>query len=412
MASSRPPTPYSLGRFRRDSSRDSQDEIRSPQAFLSPDSPKQASLKPESPSRRVLFDYQHVLFLCRKSVTPLSSLIRQKTPPEPIAEPVTNPDAQPKSIMSLKLDHLRDKWHDLKTRTSPAVFHYAGYIFLVIVLTILGCLIVSWYGLSNDTLAHETVTIEPTQRTPMVIDYPESFWPIQTSTEGQPDIRALRDVTKESIVPATHPFTTKSSPMTSLDELENITGVTTVIVTVTSVIPDMAPKTLTTTVFLSMCIDTIDSRCSTTEDIMTGIMYCSFTGRRNIYTLCPLVHTSSPAMLTDAPVAVSSGTPRMKNSFSAVRLAVVSLWNSIPALGSVMQARDHGRCACDCAGTKKKLDAATELIRMQQRLLDSQQTMIHEHRKGLFTVLETLANMTAARVGGKTPRDTPLDLNI
>ncbi len=102
----------------------------------------------------------------------------------------------------------------------------------------------------------------------------------------------------------------------------------------------------------------------------------------------------------------------MKNSFSAVRLAVVSLWNSIPALGSVMQARDHGRCACDCAGTKKKLDAATELIRMQQKLLDSQRTMIHEHRKGLFTVLETLANMTAARVGGKTPRDTPLDLNI
>ncbi|KAI1427485.1 hypothetical protein F5Y12DRAFT_712021 [Xylaria sp. FL1777] len=427
MASSRSLTPYSLGQSRNGSFHDSRDETRKlPEAFISPNSSKQDSLKLESPSRRVLFSYQHVLFLCRKSAISLLSLIRNKTTPEPTSEPVTKSNVQQqRSIMSLKVDRLKDKWHGLKTRTSPSRFRCAGYIFLVVVVIVLGSIIVGWYGLSKDTLAHQTVTLKPPTATPTAIEFHGPFWPTQTPVQGQSYSLAHRDNTTISSIPATHAFAITSQPTAPIEEREDITVARTIIVTVTSVITDMEVKTLTTTVFGSTCTtcittpttgssaDTIDSESSTTTaSIMTGIMYCSFTGRRNIYTLCPLVHTNSPAMLTGAPAMVSSATPRMKNSFSAVRLGVLSLWNSIPSLGRVMQANEREKCDCDCVGLKKKLDAAVDLIRLQQQLLDSQRTMINEHRRGFFVVLETLANMTVERVGEGRSRNTPLDLNI
>ncbi|TGJ78297.1 hypothetical protein E0Z10_g10467 [Xylaria hypoxylon] len=440
MEISRTPTPHSLGGRRSNRSRDSQDAIQeSPQTLLSPgsskqdfskqesskqESLKQDSLKQDSPSRRVLFSYQHVFFICRKSAISLSSLVYKKNSREPVAESVAKPNAQPKSIMSLKLDRLKDKWYDFKTRTSPAIFRCAGYIFLILVLIVVASVIVGWYGLSEDTLSHQAVTAESSATAPMDPEYHESFSPTQTALDGQPYIVAHRDMLQASPATATDPSTNKIVPTTPSEEIENITVVHTVIVTITSVITNTALKTLTTTVILSTCTscmttptvgtstDTKDSQTSTAEGVMTGIMYCSFTGRRNIYTLCPLVHTDSPAMLTGTPDMVSSAAPRMKNSFSAVRIAVLSLWNSIPSLGSVIKPGDPGAYDCNCTGMKKKLDSAMDLIRMQQQLLDSQQSIINEHRKSLFLALETLANITAARIGEKRARGAPLDLKI
>ncbi|KAI0541404.1 hypothetical protein GGR58DRAFT_519509 [Xylaria digitata] len=431
MKISRTPTPNSLGGRCSDTSHNSRSAIQeSPQALLSPDSSKQESLKPEppspSPSRRVLFSYQNVFFICRKPVISLSSLVCKKTSPEPNAEPnaepATKPSAQPKSIMSLKLDRLKDKCYGLKTRTSPQAFRCAGFIFLILVLIVLGSVIVGWYGLSEDTTSHQIITASHNTTASIGPDKHESFSPTQTTSNDQPGILAHRDAPQVPPVTATH--LSGAASTNPLEEIEDVTVVHTIIVTVTSVITNTALKTMTTTVFLSTCTtcattptisssaDTIDSQTPKAGDVMTGVMYCSFTGRRNIYTLCPLVHTDSPAMLTGTPEMVSSAAPRMKNSLSVVRLAIISLWNSMPSLGRVMQLQEPGGYVCNCTGMKEKLDSAADLIRMQQRLLDSQRSMINEHRKSLFLALETLANITAARISEKTPRGNPLDLKI
>ncbi|KAI0508279.1 hypothetical protein F5B22DRAFT_424815 [Xylaria bambusicola] len=431
MAASLRPTAHSSAKDRsQDLDVNFQDNIRpSPQVLITPASSREESLKSESPlqspSRRVLFSYRHVFFIFRKSAASLSSLVLQKNAPELKAKSATMATTQPKSIMSLKFDRLKDKWRDFERRSSPRGCRCAGYIFLVIMLLILASVIVGWYGLSKDTLAHlhQTVTTDLPQTTPTVVDYHDSYWPTQTPTQG-PWYLFHEGVTIAPTVPPAHHVAAELDPKTSFDETNKVTVVRTIIITVTSIITDTSLKTLTTTVILSTCTtcittptvdastDTKDSQKHTTG-IMTGIMYCSFTGRRNIYTLCPLVHTDSPGMLTGAPLVVSSATPMVTNPFSAVRLAAVSLWNSIPSLSRVMQTKDQQRYDCECAGMRKKLDAAVKLIRIQQKLLDSQRILINDHRKGLSMVLETVANMTAVKVGKKTSRDTPpLNLNI
>ncbi|KAI1741020.1 hypothetical protein F4680DRAFT_447385 [Xylaria scruposa] len=341
----------------------------SPQALLSPD-----SLRPELPSRRLLFAYQHVFLADRKS-TLSPTLVGKKI----ISKPVAEPNAQPKSIMALKFDRLKDKIR------------------------------VGWYGLSKDTIAHSATTRLTATATPVAESY-AFIWPTPTASQGALYIRNRGD--------------TMQAPSTTFsEEPEQITVVHTIIVTVTSIITDTALKTLTTTVFISTCTtcvptpsfgegtNTIDLS-TPTQNVMTGIMYCSFTGRRNIYTLCPLVHADSPGMLTGAPAVVSSATPKMKNPFGVVRVAVVSLWNSVLRLGSSLQSNDCGGCHCDCAGIKKKLDSAVHLVRIQQELLDSQRNMIDEHRKNLFLALETLANLTAVKAGEKGSRERQLNLKI
>ncbi|KAI0442858.1 hypothetical protein F4803DRAFT_550727 [Xylaria telfairii] len=380
----------------------------SPQDLLSPD-----SLRPELPSRQLLFAYQHVLFADRKSTIP-PSLVGKI-----VHKPVTKSNGQPKSIMALKLDRLKDKLRGmplflspwmLKARVSPPVFPFAGHIFLVLMVIVVGSVIVGWYGLSKDTISHSKVTtISTTTATPVPATY-AFVWPTQTESQDQFYLRGRRDTMPSPIM------TTTSS-----EDFDKITVVQTIIVTITRFITDTAQKTLTTTVFLSMCttcvttstisasVNIMNSSASSTEGVMTGIMYCSFTGRHNIYTLCPLVHANSPGMLTDTPAMVST-TSRTKNPFSAVRVAVVSLWNSFAGLASVIQPKGDG--GCDCGGFKKKLDSAVNLVRMQQRLLDSQRAIINGHRKSLFLALETLANLTAARAGEKASGERQLNLKI
>ncbi|KAI1750157.1 hypothetical protein F4782DRAFT_548828 [Xylaria castorea] len=378
MGSSRASSPYSPGEHRSDGSQDAMRNNMqlSPQALLSPD-----SLRPELPSRRLLFAYQHVFLADRKSaISP--ALVGKKI----ISKPVAEPNAQPKSIMALKLDGLKDQ------------------------------LRVGWYGLSKDTISHSEITTRATATATPVVDSHAFVWPTLTASQDQLYIRGRRDTLRAP-----------STTIASSEELEKITVVHTIIVTVTSIITDMVLKTLTTSVFLSTCttcvttpavgLSTNTTNLSTPTEgvmtgIMTGIMYCSFTGRRNIYTLCPLVHTDSPGMLTGAPAVVSLATPRIKNPFSALRIATISLWNSVLSLGSILQSNDCVGCDCDCAGIKKKLDSAVDLVRIQQQLLDSQRDMINEHRKSLFLALETLANLTAAKASEKRSGERQLDLKI
>ncbi|TRX94730.1 hypothetical protein FHL15_004502 [Xylaria flabelliformis] len=344
--------------------------LASKEALLSPD-----SLRPELPSRRLLFAYQHV-FLADRKCTLSPTLVGKKI----ISQPVTEPNAQPKSIMALKFDRLKDKIR------------------------------VGWYGLSKDTIAHSAITTRPTATATPVADSHAFVWPTPTASQDELYIRGRETNPPEGIMPTT----------TTFEDPEEITVVHTVIVTITSIITDTTLETLTTTALISKCTTCVPVGASTntidlstpTEDVMTGIMYCSFTGRRNIYTLCPLVHADSPGMLTSAPAVVSSATPRIKNPFSVVRVAVVSLWNSVLSMGSALQSNDCGGCHCECAGIKKKLDSAVNLVRIQQELLDSQRDMIDEHRKSLFLALETLANLTATKAGEKGPRERQLNLKI
>ncbi|KAI0467867.1 hypothetical protein F4859DRAFT_517739 [Xylaria cf. heliscus] len=344
----------------------------SPQVLLSPD-----SLRPELPSRQLLFAYQHIFLADRKSALS-PSLVGKKTIPRPIIES----NIQTKSIMALRFDRLKDK------------------------------LRVGWYGLSKDTISHSAVTTKPTMTATSMPDSIAFIWPTQTASQ---DGLYIRDDGDTVLAPTMN--------TTSSEEIEKITVVQTIIVTITKVITDMTLKTLTTTLFLSTCTtclttpqidtstNTTNSSDPTPRDLMTGIMYCSFTGRRNIYTLCPLVHADLPGMLTSAPAVVSSATPRVKNPFRAISVVVASLWNSVPGLGSVMQPKDH-HGDCNCAGIRKKLDSAVDLVRVQQQLLDSQRAIINEQRKTLFLALETLANLTAVRAGGKAARERRLDLKI
>lgn len=190
----------------------------SPQALLSLD-----SLRPELPSRQLLFAYQHVLFADRKSTIP-PSLVGKIVP-----KPVIKSNGQPKSIMALKLDRLKDKlrgmhlllspwmlvWNAdtvlmsrLEARVSPPMFPFAGYIFLVLMIIVIGSVIgrrcrsfhsrltpnidrtpVGWYGLSKDTISHSKVTTRSTATaTPVPATY-AFISPTQTASQGQLYIR-------------------------------------------------------------------------------------------------------------------------------------------------------------------------------------------------------------------------------
>ncbi|KAI1125746.1 hypothetical protein F5Y10DRAFT_267838 [Nemania abortiva] len=364
--------------------------------------------------------------------------------------------------MELKFDRLKDKWQALKARASPAVFRYAGHAFLAVVIIALASVIIGWIGMSKETVSHEhasstsitmtpvpatvptvyheTVTIEITTTTSVLATVPTANHetvtielPTMTSVPAAAPTGYHHQSPRPTHTPSHHrlhsrdhgdPMQTTTTSTTSVEDHGKITSVRTIILTVTSVATDteLEMKTVTTTVFMPACTDsaastdTADSPASTADGSMTVPTYCPFTGRPNIYTLCGYVYADSPDMSTSVPdVVSSSATPRMKNPFSMIRLAVASLWNSMPGLGALAQAQeDSSRRDCDCAAMQTKLDATVDLVRLQQQLLDSQRAMINQHRKNLLLALEALANVTAAAraVGNVPKRGRPLDLKI
>ncbi|KAI0873654.1 hypothetical protein GGS24DRAFT_462495 [Hypoxylon argillaceum] len=270
--------------------------------------------------------------------------------------------------------------------------------------------------MAEETISHDTITPEATLMTPLPAGYHEPLWPMETPFQGNLYTRAHEDPTQAILI-----HTTAS------EDPGQLTVVQTIILTITSIVTDTQLKTVTTTVFVSTCItcaakpttvantdatSEMTPTTTTTEDVMTGLMYCSFTGRRNIYTLCPRVHTSAPGMLASAPAVVSSATARAKNPLTALRLAFASLWGSIPSFARVVPEEDQGGCECECAAVRNKLDAAVDIVRVQQQLLDSQRAVIGAQRKGLLLALDMLANMTAARGAADAARGRAMDLKI
>ncbi|KAI0205689.1 hypothetical protein F4808DRAFT_455913 [Astrocystis sublimbata] len=364
-------------------------------------------------SPRVLFTYQHVFFSDPKPPTSPPPLARKMV----TFQDQTEPDTQPRSIMASMLVRWREKYR-------------VGWVFLIKET------IASMHRGSNDTSAAFPERNDATAF-PQVISVPPLM---PTGSWGQLYIR------DHEVEDAVH-------HATSSEDAEKITIVHTVMVTVTSVLTDTELEMLTTTVFPSTCttchttpmvgaststdttITDLPGASSTpaTDALMTGIMYCSFTGRHNVYTLCPRVHTDAPGMLTGAPAAVSSAS-RAGNPFSMVRVAVVSLWHSVLSMGSVLQTQSSqsqpqsqfslsqsysqsqsqhcGKCACDCAGTRQKLESAVNLVRLQQQLLESQRDVIRAHKKSLALALETLANLTAERKAGKAAGKWGLEQRI
>ncbi|KAI1148615.1 hypothetical protein F4825DRAFT_433424 [Nemania diffusa] len=300
--------------------------------------------------------------------------------------------------------------------------------------------IVGWYGMAEETISHETITPEATLITPLPAGYHEPLWPMETPFQGNLYTRAhegILPIPTKHHLPARVPAVTngREDPTqailihtTASEDPGQLTVVQTIILTITSIVTDTQLKTVTTTVFVSTCItcaakpttvantdatsEMTPTTTTTTEDVMTGLMYCSFTGRRNIYTLCPRVHTSAPGMLASAPAVVSSATARAKNPLTALRLAFASLWGSIPSFARVVPEEDQGGCECECAAVRNKLDAAVDLVRVQQQLLDSQRAVIGAQRKGLLLALDMLANMTAARGAADAARGRAMDLKI
>ncbi|OTA87070.1 hypothetical protein M434DRAFT_399627, partial [Hypoxylon sp. CO27-5] len=80
----------------------------------------------------------------------------------------------------------------------------------------------------------------------------------------------------------------------------------------------------------------------------------------------------------------------MSNPLSALRLALVSLWSSKPASGRVRQVSIK-EDTCECHELERKLRAAMDLVRLQQQILDDQETLLGEHRRAFAAALDFLA---------------------
>ncbi|KAI1117602.1 hypothetical protein F5Y14DRAFT_465515 [Nemania sp. NC0429] len=444
MGNPETPTPCSLGGRHSNDSQKSAPDARQPppQVLLPPDDSKS-----KAPSRRVLS-------ICMQPRVLLPSPTPDKTIRKPVLESITEqPSTPPKSIMALRLDRLKDQWQGFKTRASPSVFRFAGHVFLGIVLIAFACVIFGWYGMAKDTASHEKTTTAPTKTGAVFPGYYQSLCPAVTESPYGQYCVLSREVPKHT----TSTTTTTTTTTTRSDEHDEVTTVRTVTVTVTITITNVmthtALKTVTTTELVaSACTtthttkppigrstETTEPSASTTDSVTTSHMYCSFTGRDNIYTPCaPLAHTEdSPSTGTGTgtgmpasapPVKLSSSSSAaaahgMKNPLGTVRLKMASLWNSIPGLGRGEDGNGGGGggssssgggsepdCDCDCIYMRRELLKATYLTRAQKRLIESQNSMLDWHKEKLEVALQALANMTAARLRAAGGRE--LGLNI
>ncbi|KAI1343826.1 hypothetical protein F5Y15DRAFT_179678 [Xylariaceae sp. FL0016] len=408
-----------------------------PQSLLLP-----YSLRPSNPGRQVLFRHQRVLFAPQDQRTLISRV---------------------SSDMSLKVQRWRDRLRDYRKRLSPAVFRYAGVIFLFLVGVAFAAVVVGWWGLSADTIRHHSVTnatnatggtapVSATQGpappnddeddgTFVAMVDPSDFRAMENShsvirsglkpmpagdhkMDMQRPIEPKESLSSQTDEPSTQPDTDTGPTGTpevtifrTVTITTSVTGRTTELRTTTILEPvNPGPPVVATTLVHTTHPTSISSATASagSTEVMTGLMYCSFTGRSHIYTLCPWVHMAQPKMLesSDIPIVGSAASSRMHNPLTSVRLAMVSLWKAVPSYGrAVMQ---YGDTMCECSETKSKLDHALELVRMQQQLLKSQQELINEHRKSYTIALDTLESTTGSRPNGSCIKsgydDGPLDV--
>ncbi|KAI1820922.1 hypothetical protein F4861DRAFT_545088 [Xylaria intraflava] len=294
--------------------------------------------------------------------------------------------------MAFSVERVKSHWRALKGRAAASTFRFASHILFVIVLISIGSVAAGWYGMAKDTIQLQGT--HPAARFSAVYNHSEPVWAAQTVSYNQQQIQNDTDSTQLPHMVITQ-MTSDKANSTASSQVDNITVVKTTVLTVTSVVTDTEMETLTTTVFPSTSTiattaygnDNSPVTSAETDSVMTGIMYCSFTGHRNVYTLCPLVHTRSPAMLTGAPPMVSSGALGLRNPFTALRIIFKRLWNLTPAPEEAMS-----QAKCDCQALASSLEIAVEQHKLLT-ILVSFVKIYHDALAKLIGLIEELMGL-------------------
>ncbi|KAI0131380.1 hypothetical protein F4814DRAFT_445518 [Daldinia grandis] len=117
------------------------------------------SIDPVVPGRQVLLQHQRVLLA---PVAPAPAMI---TATQSNEKSQVNGRSPAGSRMSLKMEHMRDVWADLKRRVTPQQYPHAWLLFLAIITIAGGAIIVflrvaGWCGLAVETMHHMELTNE------------------------------------------------------------------------------------------------------------------------------------------------------------------------------------------------------------------------------------------------------------
>jgi hypothetical protein len=185
-----------------------------------------------------------------------------------------------------------------------------------------------------------------------------------------------------------------------------------------------APPTVTTPPEKSTTLDPSSTAA------MTGNMYCPDPQRPKVLTLCNWVHTPVPGMIGadevpgTIPAASSASGQSATNPFVTMKLTLLDLWtfvmrsvtSTVPSYVNTIRQElvTDLETLYLCAATTDELwekslelqgplNDALKLVRMQQRLLNSQEGIIESQRLGLEEMARLLAffqNQTATTCHG------------
>ncbi|KAI2778818.1 hypothetical protein F4815DRAFT_446872 [Daldinia loculata] len=260
--------------------------------------PHPDSIDPVMPGRQVLLRHQRVLLA---PVTPAPTMIAATQSSE---KSQVNGRSLVGSRMSLKMEHMRDVWADLKRRVTPQQYPRAWLLFLAIITTATGAIIAGWCGIAAEAIHHLTLANEATATT-IVLPAPPNLEVAGgidvTSTGKEGDLLSLKptefntEMTVGAVTSGTggrdvvSDLSTGSTPTYELTAKTAVARdqATTVYVTIT------APPESTSTSSI-----TLTSLSTSSEGTGTGASSSSI-----------LSHGTAPAIsMTAAPIPASSAT--------------------------------------------------------------------------------------------------------
>ncbi|KAI0142489.1 hypothetical protein F4776DRAFT_509498 [Hypoxylon sp. NC0597] len=420
--------------------RDSQRDL--PQSLLFPH-----SLDTAAPGRQVLLRHQRVLLAPPTPPPSASEHSDYGTMKRGDEWGDGGESEMPRGRAHSRAERFRQQWVVLKQRVTPDIFPKAWLLFLVIIMIAVGTVMTSWAGLIAETVRHQTPKIiGPSSSSlgmlkPAPPDLQARAFDVALSDSQVPTLMEIESVmTMVTKATTSMPLSTPmgeqevsvvaplpSGPSNGLapetDLFEDL--ITTVYITVTPLpIPgtsssssldlsadaqhlssssSSSSETSSTTSTLFTRASSATSSSSTSPTTLSSsttystsstaasatvtttasqeLMYCPHPGRPDVWTIC------REHVLKDA---TSTAVHRMSNPFSALRLALVSLWSSAPASGRFNQVSIKEN-TCECHELERKLRAATGVIRLQQQILDDQQKLMESHRSAFAAALDFLA---------------------
>ncbi|KAI1417971.1 hypothetical protein F5Y13DRAFT_184483 [Hypoxylon sp. FL1857] len=424
-----------------------------PQSLLFPH-----SLDTTAPGRQVLLRHQRVLF---SPPTPPPSMSEGSDYGTIKGVGYGDEDETPRRRINPRVQRWKEEWAVLKHRVTPEIFPQAWLLFLVIIMIAVGTVITGWAGLVAETVRHQKPTMNPgasfspatrqpappnlaardfdvtwshpQTSTAMEIgavtawvseDAASTLLPASTAKQGfvvvasppfdpndgyalEPEVpHVAEDIVTTVFVTVTAyptPYSSSSSsssasysPGSSSSSTSDTTSSTTSSSLPSSTSSTTLPSSTTSGTSTSSSTAT-PTTAATTTTTSKHLMYCPHSEQPDVWTLCP-TPSAATAAAKSIPTAESAATRRMSSSFSDLRAALVSLWNSIPASGRVtaLWHTHQGPVkaeACRCDKLERKLRAAVDLIRLQQRILDDQEALLEEHRRAFAAAVDVLAAM-------------------